>query len=119
MRVAPLQAAVLGEWTNNSAKEVFASEETDPGFRFFLIDLTKEDSAFAEAFAKATVSNRIDGFYTLSAGGMGANFHVDMRVRSFEYGNPASLQLASDAGDRLKRCMDDLFELAEADAKAQ
>lgn len=117
-RVAPVEAAVIGNGTNNSLSELHESSETTPGFRFFVYDAMNPDkSAFMEALAEAGELQRIEGYYTLKKGGLGSNFYVDMRVRSFGTSTPNSLQLTSDAGDRLKRCTDDLVDLAIADAE--
>lgn len=119
MRVAPTEAAIVGERTNSSAAEVFASEETEPGFRFIILDLNRtKSSAFVEALATAQTFQRINGYYTLTKGGLGPNFHVDLRVRTFQPSQPGSLQLTADAGHRLKSCTDDLFALAIADDEA-
>lgn len=119
VRVAPAEAAIIGERTNSSAAEVFASEETEPGFRFIILDLNKtKASAFVEALATAQAFQRIDGYYTLAKGGLGSNFYVDLRVRAFQPSQVGSLQLTADAGARLKSCTEDLFSLAIADGDA-
>lgn len=119
-RTAPIEAAVIGERSNSSLKELFESGETSPGFRLFVYDLTKTDqSAFLEAFSSAGEFQRFEGYYTLKKGGLGSNFYVDMRVRSFDTSTPNSLQLTSDAGERLKRCTEDLLALAIADEEGE
>ncbi|MDZ4053294.1 MAG: hypothetical protein U1E24_08555 [Phenylobacterium sp.] len=118
MRTAPAVAALIGKRSNVSAGEIFTSEETQPGFRFFILDITKtKQSAFLEAWATAQVSQRINGYYTLEPGGLGSNFYVDMRVRQYQPSKPDSIQLAVDAGDRLAACTEDLFALADEDAR--
>ena len=114
MRTAPAIAALIGERSNVSAGEIFTSEETQPGFRFFILDLSKtKQSAFLEAWATAQAYQRINGYYALEADGLGSNFYVDMRVRQNQPSKPGSLQLAIDAGDRMTACTDDLIALIE------
>ena len=117
-RTAPAVVALIGDHSKTSAGEILTSEETQPGFRFFILDLSKtKQSAFIEALAIAQARERINGYYALTPDGLGSNFYVDMRVRHFQPSEPGTPQFANNAGFQLKTCMDELLNLADQDTK--
>lgn len=111
-RTAPAEIALIANRTRTNAPDLIESSESQPGFRTTIF---RPGETGLEAWAQAGAFQRLEGYYTLSEGGLGSNFYADLRVANFDPSRPDLVRLSERAGRELQSCTADLLALAEAD----